>query len=421
MVVVTEKALRDLVREVLDNRELAGWSSNDEGPITVNPNVDPSAAVTDPVNPDFTPQTKTEFGVALSQLVKNLPDTQMPGLYDTVKAAIDDQTRKEDEEAMDKKAAQGGTEQVEESIRRVVRQILAKNAATLTEAPVDPADVQADQDPDEPEDAEGRPKRRHSYKSSAIGGMSDVGGASFEEIAKSLGFSVAGAKQAVDKALEKARFLATGMDEDDREILILTAMNDYIKMLTKSGELTGADVQLMKDHPGIVRELDGFREFLHNSIRKARKGAALENPLGESVESNKALGFKGWQAQVANVCLELVGDDPEIHQVAARVDYDRGVDPETYARELLADMGYENLDEAEGTSDKSGAADQKPASTKPNVTKAKSGFHKGRDIQIDWGGFNESEETSALHGLPEGRVLDLKKIDRFLKESAKKS
>lgn len=291
MVVVTEKALRDLVREALDNREFSGWSSNDEGPITVNPNVDPSAAVTDPVNPDFTPQTKTEFGVALNQLVKNLPDTQMPHLYDTVKAVIDDQAKREDEEDMDKKAAQGGTEQVEEAVRKVVRQIIADIRPTLSEAPVDPADVQADQDPDEPEDAEGKPKRRHAYKSSALGGMADVGGSSFEEIAKELGFSVAGAKQAVDKALEKARFLATGMDEDDREILILTAMNDYIKMLTKTGELTGADVQLMKDHPGIVRELDGFREFLHNAIRRARKGAELENPLGESEETAALKGL----------------------------------------------------------------------------------------------------------------------------------
>jgi len=57
-------------------------------------------------------------------------------------------------------------------------------------------------------------------------------------------------------------------------------------MLNKTGELTAADVQLMKDHPDIVRELDGFREYLHNTIRRAMKAKPedLEDPLGESEE-----------------------------------------------------------------------------------------------------------------------------------------
>lgn len=330
-VVVTERALRELVREAMFNKEFAGWSSNEEGPASVNPNVDPSAAVTDPVNPNFTPQNKTEFGVAVNQLVKNLPDTEMPGLFTTVKTVIDQDSDKKDEQDMDKKAAQGGTEQVEEAVRKAVRKVLADinprwNASrTISEAkppktfgpvvgdlpPVKkiPAGVHGAEylrrgekykgdlkkllkdpkldapdpvdDLEEPEDGEGEHKRR-AYKSTAIGGMTDVGGASFETIAKDLGFSVAGAKQAVDKALEKAKFLATGMDDDDREILILTTMNDYIKYLSKTGELSAADVQLMKDHPSIVRELDGFREFLHNTVRRARKsGQKVEDPLGE--------------------------------------------------------------------------------------------------------------------------------------------
>ena len=282
-VIVSDKALRELVREALDNKEFSGWSSNGDGPVHVDSNVDPSAAVTDPVNPNFTPQSKTEFGVAVNQLVKDLPDTEMPEIYDTVKHALEINAKKEDQEEMDKKAAQGGTKQVEEAVRKAVRRTLAH---MMTEAPAgfrDPADVAADEDPDEP--LEDKPRGKHGYKKTAIGNMNDVGGASFEEIAKSLGFSVAGAKQAVDKALEKARFLATSMDDDEKEILILTAMNDYIKMLSKTGELTGSDVQLMKDHPSIVRELDGFREFLHNVIRRARKsGQHVENPLGEAKE-----------------------------------------------------------------------------------------------------------------------------------------
>ncbi len=357
-VTVTEKALRELVREAMFNPGFAGWSSNEDGPASVNPNTDPSIAVTDPINPNFTPQTKTEFGVAVNQLVKNLPDNQMPELYDTVKTAIDQKEEKEDEDEMDKKARAGGTgvegpetpaiSKAEEAVRRGIRNILAginprwsspriaeaapKNFGPVTGplppvkkipagehggeynrkkekyhndlkkilGKVDPDAVEKEPDID-PEDPEVAPESgegeiaaapssadlatsepKKAKKGTALGGMTDVSGATFEDIAKDLGFSVAGAKQAVDKALEKAQFLAQDMDDDDREILVLTSMNDYIKYLNKSGELTAADIQLMKDHPDVVRELDGFREFLHNAIRRQRKSdQELDNPLSD--------------------------------------------------------------------------------------------------------------------------------------------
>lgn len=364
-VVVTEKALREMVREAMWNTEYSGWSSNHDGPATVNSDVDPSASVTDPVNPNFTPQNKTEFGVAVNQLVKNLPDADMPELFDTVKTAIDQNEKKKDEEEMTKKAAQGGTDQVEEAVRKNIRKILAdlnprwgniseakpvdwsklppvtgplppvrkipagvhggefsrriektkadlkkglgKAAATI-DAPVTAAEMgveeppvaageeaseEATVNPEAPQVGDGvpdAPGKRKVYKASALGTMHDVDydedlgqrkPMTFEEIAAEMGFSVAGAKQAVDKAFEKAKFLfGGGMDEDDREILILTALNDYITFLTKSGELTPADIKLMKDHPDIVRELDGFREFLHNHIRRARRAdQKLYNPV----------------------------------------------------------------------------------------------------------------------------------------------
>lgn len=358
-VVVTEKALRDLVREAMWNKEFSGWSSNEDGPAVVNANVDPSIAVTDPVNPNFKPQNKTEFGVAVNQLVKNLPDSEMPELYSTVKTAIDQNEADKDEDEMKTKATQGGSKQVEEAVRKTIRKMLSemqgpvneakpfdwKNAPPVTgplppvkkipagvhggeaqrridknmdalrkglgktvdayEAPVTDAEMGIeepeladeegpDANPDDPAVGDGvpnapaaaEPAKRKAYKATALGGMSDVGGASFEQIAKELDFSVAGAKQAVDKALDKARFLMNDMDDDDREILVLTAMNDYIKYLTKSGELSAADVQLMKDHPDIVRELDGFREFLHNHIRRARKAdQKVINPVKDDDDS----------------------------------------------------------------------------------------------------------------------------------------
>ena len=326
-----------MVRETLFNKGMSGWSANEEGPVPVNPVTDPSAPVTDPINPNFTPQSNTEFGIAVNQLVKNLPDNQMPALYGAVKDAIEQKEDKEEKDEMDKKAAAGGTGHVEEAIRTAVRRVFREaapnkkfgpvvgdlppvkkipagvhggeytrwqdkqradlkkwlpKAADAVDAPVvddEPVD-DVPADAEEPTSSSGSSTK--AYKATAIGGMSDVNydeekgehkPASFQEIAKELGFSVAGAKQAVDKALEKATFLSQDMDEDDLEILVLVAMNDYIKMLSKGvgvedGEepLTPSDIQLMKDHPDIVRELDGFREFLHNAIRRARKEQAVD-------------------------------------------------------------------------------------------------------------------------------------------------
>lgn len=322
---VTEKALREMMREAMFNKEFAGWSSNDEGPVNVDPNVDPSIAVTDPINPDFKPQTRTEFGVAVNQLVKDLPDTQMPGLFDTVKMAIDQKEEVDQEDEMKIKQAAGGTGvkkegRIERAIRNSIRKILAEAppkkfgpvVGDLPPVKKIPAGEHGGEynrkkekyhgdlktilgkaatsgenvdDIDEPVSAE--PKRAHAYKATALGGVGE-GGATFEEIANELGFSVAGAKQAVDKALEKLKYVG-GMDDTDLDDLVLTAMNDYINMLAKSGELSSADVQLMHDHPDITTDLDGFREFLHNYIRKERKidepakvaAAIADEPEGE--------------------------------------------------------------------------------------------------------------------------------------------
>ena len=311
-VTVSEEALRELVREALDGGHLGNLTMpEEEQPVNVNDVVDPSACVTDPINPNFVPQTKPELDVAIGQLTKDVPIDKVPDFYKTLKAVVDIENEKAKEGEEMTKAAQGGTDQVEEAVRRAVRRIIKaelKEAAPLPPVKKIPFGVHGSEymskmkktrddlasrfasggadDRPEPEEPEGEdePKKKRAYKTTALGSMADVEGASFEQIAKELEFSVAGAKQAVDKALEKARWMAQEIDPDDLEILVLTTMNDYIDMLNKTGELSPADVQLMKDHPDVVRELDGFREFLSNAIRRKRKeGQKLYDPIGEHV------------------------------------------------------------------------------------------------------------------------------------------
>jgi hypothetical protein len=381
-VVVSEEAIRQMVREAISG---TGWSNEDAGEANVNPVVDPSVAVTDPINPDFAPQDKTEMGIAVGQLVKNLPDTEMPAIYQMFKQSLDQRTEKEEASEAEKVALQGGSQEaiddmekqksegavptakgLEEAVRKQIRAQLKalmeagelppvkkipygthggeyerrhqKSRNDLKQWLKGPIEDPAAEDAGEEEE----PGRRRAYKATALGSMADVSGKSFEEIAKELGFSVAGAKQAVDKAIEKARFLG-GLEEDDREILILTAMNDYVKMLQKSGELTGADVQLMKDHPDIVRELDGFREFLHNTVRRARKsGQKVEDPLGEADEALDE------------------------------------ADPTSISMDSVADTKHPQA---------------KPSSSAGSSATTKATGASGKGIQVDWGGMDEGRGT----------------------------
>lgn len=311
-VTVSEDALRELVREALDGGHLGDLTMpEEEEPVNVNPVVDPSACVTDPINPNFVPQTKPELDVALKQLTKGVPVERVPRIYKAIDAVVKDDAVKEKEDDDMKKAAQGGTKQVEEAVRLAIRKMLqeaelppvkkipfgvhgaeymrrmektrgdlAKSLKSKeTDDELEPADPESGELPDQG-------SKRKAYKATAVGGTSDVGGASFQDIAKELGLSVAGAKRTVDQALAKAQWMAQDIDPDDLEILVLQSMKKYIDMLQSSGELTPADVQLMKDHPDIVRDLEGFREFLDGELKGARKeGQKLYDPIGESKEA----------------------------------------------------------------------------------------------------------------------------------------
>lgn len=317
---LSRKALKNAVREALAGIPVSNMTDTADGmpPVTPNPVVDPMASVTDPMNTDFVPKTKQELDVALKQLSAEVPVDCIPSVYKTFKDAVDSENIQAEKDKEMKKTSQNG-DKVEEQVRQMVRKVLNEMNEAEGDRPLPPIQkipmgvhggeylrrmkksrddlaksfrAGKAEDPIDDPDAElgddDSPKKRHSYKKTALGSMKSVAGATFEDIAKEFGLSVAGAKQAVDKALEKARW-AGGADEDELEIVTLQAMIDYIEMLNKSGELTSADVQLMKDHPDIVRDLDGFREFLDGTIRRLRKdGQKLDNPLGESKNLKEA-------------------------------------------------------------------------------------------------------------------------------------
>ena len=259
-----------------------GWKSTtdlSDSPASVSAVVDPSAAQTDPENANFKPSNRKELQSAISAMINDISDDCAETIYNSLKNAIE-KTKEDKNMKNDKK--------VEEAIRMSIRKILRE--AELPPVKKIPAGVHGgewmrahekrksnlaktfnkmDMDADAEEmvrsDAPAAGRERKNVM------QTDVGGSSFKEIAQEMGYaSESGAKQAVEKAMSKVQF-ASGMDQDQLQIVVLTAMSDYIDFLNKSGELTSADVQLMKDHPDIVSELSGFREWLQKYIKDAMR------------------------------------------------------------------------------------------------------------------------------------------------------
>ena len=81
---IKESTLRQLVKVLLEDKEL--------GPalIKVNPVVDPSAALTDPSNLNYVPDSTVELKVALNSMASEVPQDNVPKIYKSIKQAIED-------------------------------------------------------------------------------------------------------------------------------------------------------------------------------------------------------------------------------------------------------------------------------------------------------------------------------------------
>lgn len=283
-VVVSRDAVRQFVREALSSPGTTWDSSSsiENSPVTISAVVDPSAALTDPGNEKFRPQNRAELKAALSPIVDDISDDDSAEIFDAIQSAV--KLKDEKEEKMKTKKAS-----VEEAIRQSVRKMLSemgpyRDTGMSYSGPGIGSTAKKGMEECEPCEGEGYlpdgseckvckgtgevpAKAKRGYQMADV----EAGMATLEDIAKEMGYAgPPGARQAIEKATKKAQFLA-GMEPDDYEIMVLTAMNDYVKELQSSGELTPEDVKLLKSHPNIVSELDGFREFLQKYIKKAMK------------------------------------------------------------------------------------------------------------------------------------------------------
>ncbi len=285
---ISKNALREFVRDMLDNKANAPAVNNE--PVTnVNPVLDVQQQMkgdgTQAINPSFVPQTTAELADGIKHLVDNVDELDIPGVYTTVKNAIEDQLNKDSEISQMKKT---NKDDVKESLRLMIRKIIAETETKPWDDAFDDKSLEKDEkqprpytavaDEDENEDDE---YERNGYQ------QTEDGGETLDTIAKELGYAnTQGVRAAVISALKSAAYMIN-LDPDERETLTLIAMDDYIKYLKSSGELTEEDVMLLRAHPNMVVELDGFREhmakFIKAGIRNAGEKSLERRDDGDEV------------------------------------------------------------------------------------------------------------------------------------------
>ena len=122
-IVVTEEAVREYIREALGST--AGWKSlTDPLPAQVSDVVDPSAAATDPGNPNYVPNTRVELKTTLSTMIDDVPDDDAADFYAAMQDYISDKKSKDEKETEDMKRRD--VVGVEEMIRRRIRMIISE-------------------------------------------------------------------------------------------------------------------------------------------------------------------------------------------------------------------------------------------------------------------------------------------------------
>ncbi len=227
---INEESVRKLVRAMLEG--------NIEVPIQANPNVEPLMNDRQLDYTERTPVDSVELSNIIGNKLRGLDDEVAPHIFKQLATIIDvEEDKEEEEETMTHEA------KLRSCIRRMLREAMKTEAGP----------------------------RKRGYQSA-----DDAGGTPFDEIAAEFGFAgPQGAKAAVEKALTKMRYLMK-LPEEDRDFLVLSAMDDYINILSKTGELTPEDVTLLRAHPSIVQDLDGFKEHLHKFVLRGMRDAGKD-------------------------------------------------------------------------------------------------------------------------------------------------
>lgn len=294
---ISESNLKTLVKRLLEDTTL--------GPamVKVNPVVDPSAAITDPANSDYKPQSRQELQIAFNVLIDDLTDDNIPDIYDSLKDVL---SKREDENG--KEQMKKSNDKVEETIRLMIRKLLIESNVLLKEYyeqdPVTSKMIWKGKGPAPKLTASTNiQKLDPSARSSVVGPQSPAGkslkstfkkmkdeefdepldsdkpeagrtrrnkmqdGDKLKMLAKEFGFkNPNGVAQFITRTIERFRY--NWENYDDLNIAMLEIVKDYIDELAVGGSLAPADVQFLQDHPEHVMDLETFRVYAKKQLKQ---------------------------------------------------------------------------------------------------------------------------------------------------------
>ena len=349
---ISETAVRELIREAFETPpafDATIITSDEELPIVINPSVDDQLGAVElsPVDIQFVPHNTVEFGIAVKQMSKNIPDEVIPMLYAKVREIMMDA-----QETYDGPDDQGDTEEMEKRqnsrlgmeeavIRKAIRGMIKEAEMPFTIAGGKPShkrtamddeiddeielaqvlndpdrwddvtDVeglaahhaQADREEDAQEfgddpfdtsdvDAEttsewdpepAEAPAKHNRKESETG--YGVEGDQLRKLAAELGISTAGAKRLMNTGLAKLKYMADLSDADVKDI-VHGAARDWVEKLVDKDRLSDAEGRTWLRHLDIVAQNDEFRDFLDSYV-KAEMDKDDEWPYAEDPSTQK--------------------------------------------------------------------------------------------------------------------------------------
>lgn len=229
-----------------------------------------------PVEDDeYTPENTEEFSRAVKALAMQVGSDNIKGVYNDFKRMVLNPREEKEEQQVDK--------ETNEAIRRAVRLV-------LKEANWDDDDDFRYKKADGPDYA--------AMDSEPVNNEPD--GAGLDQLASEFGYAGAsGARQDIERMLQRMRYIAEKMGKGDMEALQDFAAQEFIDLMRAGEYIDDEDVVDLQQNVGMVKGLESFRFFFvsgimmpaYNEIKRTarKKVEAMISDLGIPKAMNQSL------------------------------------------------------------------------------------------------------------------------------------
>ena len=268
---------------------------------------------------DYTPTSSSALALAASEIASHVPDDQIEFFYGALHRLLDKAT---DRTAIPSEDPEMQNENLKKSIQKALIEMIS-------------ADDEQEFD---------KFRQGKDYDSSGVDYFGEEepppstskadDKSNLESLAKEFGFSgPSGARQYVNRILNRLGFMADVLDDSSIEALMGLAVPEFISSMKEGDYIDQEDVEDLQQAPGMVRDLPSFKYFfvsgfilpayrefsrnVNNRVRKSIQDAGVPKSLHDTV-FNQATGFASKDAKSLRQKLQKSIDSGEL----SRADYE---------------------------------------------------------------------------------------------------